>query len=236
MKLKSSLVAALLGRNRGPQIDLVGDHLRLREGLETRRISLNAVHDVSVTRQGFWTDVKLQTADASWVVPGTSGSSAIRFREQIVRKIVTDGIAALRCIEPGLLIDEIDQLFGRVSYCARHDVQDWSSDLGSKHSTVAKAIDFLRRPIFSKNISIKDVPEAGLRLRDLIAGPFQELRIRNERFVDQELVRLRDFFASVEARPLTEEQARAAIVGEDRNLVVAAAGSGKTSVVVAKIG
>jgi DNA helicase-4 len=139
-------------------------------------------------------------------------------------------------MEPGLLNEEIDQLFGRDRYLARHDVQDWSRELGSKHSTVAAAIDFLRRPIFSRNISIKDVPQAGLRLRDLIVGPFQELRIRNERFVDHELIRLRDFFESVEARPLTEEQARAAIVGEDRNLVVAAAGSGKTSVVVAKIG
>jgi DNA helicase-4 len=139
-------------------------------------------------------------------------------------------------MEPGLLNEEIDQFFGRDRYLARHDVQDWSRELGSKHSTVAAAIDFLRRPIFSRNISIKDVPQAGLRLRDLIVGPFQELRIRNERFVDHELVRLRDFFESVEARPLTEEQARAAIVGEDRNLVVAAAGSGKTSGVVAKIG
>ncbi|MEQ1784481.1 MAG: hypothetical protein ABMA14_24300, partial [Hyphomonadaceae bacterium] len=154
MKLKSSLVASLLGRNRGPQIDIAGDHLLLREGLETRRIPLNAVHDVSVARAGFWTDVKLQTADASWVVPGAAGSSANRFRQQLVQQIVTDGIAALRCIEPGLVIDEIDQLFGRDLYLARHDVQEWSRDLGSKHSIVAVAIDFLRRPAFSKNLSI----------------------------------------------------------------------------------
>jgi len=144
MKLKSSLVAALLGRNRGPQIDLVSDHLFLSEGLKTRRIPINAVHDVSVRREGFWTEVKLQTADTSWVVPGASGSSASRFHEQIVRKIVADGIAALRCIEPGLLIEELDQLFGRDRYLARHDVQDWSRDIGSKHSTVAVAIDFLQ--------------------------------------------------------------------------------------------
>ena len=40
----------------------------------------------------------------------------------------------------------------------------------------------------------------------------------------------------VEARPLTDEQRRAVVVDEDRNLVVAAAGSGKTSVMVAKAG
>jgi DNA helicase IV len=236
MKLKSSLVAALLGRNRGPRVELVGDHLVLQHRHETRRISLRAVHDVVVIREGFWTDVKLETADASWVVPGTSRSSAKGFREQVIRKISTDGKAALKAIEPGLLIDAIDALFARDRYLARHDVREWCSDLGATNPAVAVAMEFLRHPLFSKNMAIKDVPQAGRRLHDLIVGPFQELRIRNERHVDQELVRLREFFASVESRPLTEEQARAAIVGEDRNLVIAAAGSGKTSVVVARIG
>lgn len=236
MKLKSSLVAALFGRSHGSRIDLVGDQLLVRDRQETRRISLNAVHEVSVTREGIWTDVRLQTADKSWVVPGTSGSSAKRFRQEIVRKIVADGTTAFERIDQALLLEAIDQLLGRDRYLARNDIQDWSRNIGAKHPTVAAAIDLLQRPVFSKNLPIKDVPQAGLRLHDLIIGPFQELRIRNERFVDQELVRLRDFFESVEAQPLTEEQARAAIVGEDRNLVVAAAGSGKTSVVVAKIG
>ena len=40
----------------------------------------------------------------------------------------------------------------------------------------------------------------------------------------------------MEKTPLTDEQRRAAIVMEDRNLLVAAAGSGKTSAVVGKIG
>ena len=58
----------------------------------------------------------------------------------------------------------------------------------------------------------------------------------NETFVAKELDRSRTFFDRVEARPLTGEQRRAVVVDEDRNLVVAAAGSGKTSVIVAKAG
>ena len=57
-----------------------------------------------------------------------------------------------------------------------------------------------------------------------------------ETFVAKELVRSRDFFERIEARPLTDEQRRAVVVDDDRNLVVAAAGSGKTSVIVAKAG
>ena len=58
----------------------------------------------------------------------------------------------------------------------------------------------------------------------------------NQAFVARELNDCGQFFDRVEARPLTEEQRKAVVVDEDRNLVVAAAGSGKTSVIVAKAG
>ena len=50
------------------------------------------------------------------------------------------------------------------------------------------------------------------------------------------LVRSCDLFDRIEARPLTDEQRKAVVVDERCNLVVAAAGSGKTSVIVAKAG
>ena len=58
----------------------------------------------------------------------------------------------------------------------------------------------------------------------------------NEAFVGNELVRSRALFDRIEARPLTAEQRKAVVVDERCNLVVAAAGSGKTSVIVAKAG
>ena len=44
------------------------------------------------------------------------------------------------------------------------------------------------------------------------------------------------FFETVEKRPLTDEQIEAVLAFDDLNLTVAAAGSGKTSVIVAKVG
>ena len=58
----------------------------------------------------------------------------------------------------------------------------------------------------------------------------------NEWFVADETSLYGPFFDRVEVQPLTDEQRRAVVIDEDRNLVVAAAGSGKTSVIVAKAG
>lgn len=58
----------------------------------------------------------------------------------------------------------------------------------------------------------------------------------NEKHVQSELIASKDLFDSVEKSPLSEEQARSVICFDKRVLVVAAAGSGKTSTMVAKAG
>ena len=56
----------------------------------------------------------------------------------------------------------------------------------------------------------------------------------NEQIMAAELVSCRPFFDTIETTPLTEEQARAVVCFDSRVQVLAAAGSGKTSVMVAR--
>lgn len=58
----------------------------------------------------------------------------------------------------------------------------------------------------------------------------------NERHLDSELKACKEFFDTVEKSPLTAEQARAVICFDNRLQVIASAGSGKTSTMVAKAG
>lgn len=64
----------------------------------------------------------------------------------------------------------------------------------------------------------------------------QRAAAHNQAFVACEVVRHRAWFDTVEKTPLTTEQCVAAVAMEDRNLLVAAAGSGKTSTMVGKVG
>lgn len=56
----------------------------------------------------------------------------------------------------------------------------------------------------------------------------------NARHTESELEECKDLFARVESKPLTDEQARAVVCFDNRVQVVASAGSGKTSTMVAK--
>lgn len=64
--------------------------------------------------------------------------------------------------------------------------------------------------------------------------PQQVAAIRHE-YEQRQLTQRRAFYDAAEANPLTLEQRLAVIRNNDRNLVLAAAGTGKTSVIVAKV-
>lgn len=82
----------------------------------------------------------------------------------------------------------------------------------------------------------------GLPWKDAVGDAVPEETLRkalqknNELHLAQQRVRLRPFFETVEKKPLSDEQIHACICMDDNVLIVAAAGSGKTSAMVAKTG
>jgi DNA helicase-4 len=82
-----------------------------------------------------------------------------------------------------------------------------------------------------------DVQDVPFKWVAAVAG-WQEADIEKLRhgFVTRQLRRYADFFTAVESQPLTERQRLACVVDEDNNLVLAGAGTGKTSTMVGRAG
>lgn len=98
----------------------------------------------------------------------------------------------------------------------------------SKASQIIKQFPF---PTDDSNTFL--IPRKNERLEKALVVEFSS---HNDKFLAAQKVKLAAFFSSVESNPLTAEQMNSCICMDDAVQIVAAAGSGKTSAMVARIG
>jgi DNA helicase-4 len=123
-----------------------------------------------------------------------------------------------------------DVLASRPTYLRRSEVTDWTArqrGLNREFLSAADGADGAEGLDDEKKLGFK-------RLVELLGDPQAAADRRNERFVDAEIVKYKDLFDTIESNPLTREQRLAAVRNDDYNLVIAGAGTGKTSTMIAR--
>ncbi|OBY90999.1 helicase IV [Pseudomonas sp. AU11447] len=70
---------------------------------------------------------------------------------------------------------------------------------------------------------------------DFVQTPDAWLKNSRERYIQQTLSRHQKLFDTVESKPLSPKQREACVIDEDNNLILAGAGTGKTSTVIGRV-
>ncbi len=188
------------------------------------------IQAVSLERQWAWGGVRIRTALGDTVVSGLRRREAAALAAAVEeariawwREFLAEHADELRVIDARLADLKTPRCYvrRRVFSLLVEEVQRAASVFPQS---------------WPERLDAEPVVHSMRRIRSFLSDPEAARKRANSTFLVGELERSRGFLDRVEARPLTEEQRRAVCVDDDHNLVVAAAGSGKTSVMVAKAG
>jgi DNA helicase-4 len=221
-----------------------GEHLRLvTEDVQTD-LRLAELRRVIVKRGVIWSAVELFQDRHPIALRGMSHRSARSLKTVLEREIARQA----ERLRIALLIRGFD--------IEAREVTEWARDFfrASKDHQSAKGWlttefalqwqgrkpcpefgELLNEPTLSEHIGSQ--PGTVLEAIDLWSSDLlTHLSQWNEKYLESELQENHDFFQHVEKQPLSDEQARAVVCFDNRVQVIAAAGSGKTSTMVAKAG
>jgi DNA helicase-4 len=181
----------------------------------------------------FWQKLEIKFNDGGvFSLGGISGSqisqisSAIKDRQQFLAKLKIE-------------FNQYEDLLSRESqWCLGAIAGDYwiaQSDL-MQHKTAMLPLDkFCDAPLRQLGFSNALIDQLE-KIREFTIDPNAFKERSNKAFVKLECHRYQQFLDSVEKNSLTQEQRQAIVTNEDSTLVVASAGSGKTSLLVGKVG
>ena len=209
---------------------LGADVLTLTHLFGSTEIPFQEIETVEAVRGWFWGRVRIQCASGKATLSGLSRREAHALFEALEsaridwwHRILGAHIEALTSVHA-----RVSQLADPPRYMSRSVFSDLERDAKDAVGQLPSR--------WPDNLSGSDEIEMLKEIQSFLKDSEGYRARANNTFVANELIRSREFFDGIESRPLTVEQRKAVAVDEDRNLVVAAAGSGKTSVIVAKAG
>lgn len=163
----------------------------------------------------------------AWLVQGLPWRYCHRFAEQLVAKY--------------------QAWYHAQCHQLHHYLPEWKAKLDAlltapefvPYSKLAAWIDELEQDVAQINVTLSEA-ERRLstqfsRLSPWLLTPSQSLAERNQQWLTQEQARWLPFFQQFERSALNESQQQACLINDDHTLVLAGAGSGKTSVLMAKV-
>lgn len=227
MKYKPSLFNSLFKGSWRISIDRGA--LVCKKSRENHRIDYFDIRGVRIETGLIWDTVTVTTNNQSLHLKGMPEKVAKSLRQDIETR-TKDAIISHVLGREGALPEveaQIKKILQSNRYISQNDIRNWVSQIPDIGKDLA-------HPYFDPD-SLPKKAKANLETFLEISNPESlVLQQVNQQFVQQEMDKYSQLFQQLEEFPLSEEQMRAAVINEDRNLLIAAAGSGKSSTIVAK--
>ncbi len=218
LEVDMGILIRLLSRTRGNLIIDPTD-IQIPSPQKPTRIPLSGVEKVERSRGWFRSTLSLQTS---------RGPLAVRWlRHNDAERVCAAVLWYRHRSSVRTVLDEWVMPGGRSQYLTASRFARW----------IGPAKDVVEKIGANAQLAALDEPDVALfqRLVTIVSSGETSRQTRNKLYVDQQRQLHAELFQSGQGYPLNSEQVEAILHDEDRNLVVAGAGTGKTSTIVGKV-
>ncbi|MGF1698781.1 DNA helicase IV [Photobacterium makurazakiensis] len=231
MRLTAGWLAQWLSQGDYCSVALGDDCLILDSQLETEEIPFDEWDGAIVIHRGvFWGSFEISSADQEycWVVHGLPWHQCKSFANTLLESYRQWAQGRVQKLDTALpdMLSRINGYVNQVGYLRQSDHHDLhhylETSLASTGLTLELASSF--RPLALEKVE------------PWLEGNGNWVTSTNETWLTKEAEKWSSWFDAFESSPLNASQREAVLINQDHNLVLAGAGTGKTSVLVARAG
>lgn len=231
MELKSTSFGKHLAQHPYNRVRLLNAGVEVSGDKHHYLIPFNQLISIRCKRGIVWGELEFELPEEKVVrLHGTEWQETQQFYHHLL-KIWRGWSEEMSEVSAGVLHQQAEKI-------ARIEQQDkWfkGSELAAVQKSIAEAFASVPVPVERLHEFENCREDYELCLRWLRQGK-ESVVSRNQAWTERTIEQHRNFFDNIETTPLNNSQCRAVVNGEDAVLVLAGAGSGKTSVLVARAG